>query len=60
MTLGCHLCYFGIMLFWLHWSVALTGKLQGAPILFFFLSSSHFLLFESQLVPDKLQKLMKL
>lgn len=61
-TLGCHLCYFGIMLFWLHWSAALTGKLRGAPMPFFFpflVLSLPPPLPESQLVPDKLQKLMK-
>lgn len=42
-TLGRHLCYFRIMLFWLHWSM--TGKLQGAQILFFFFSSCHLLTF---------------
>lgn len=55
------------LLFWNH---ALLASLERGldwktprsadTYFFFFLSSFHFLLLESQLVPDKLQKLMKL
>lgn len=30
--LGWHLCYFGIMFFWLHWSITLTETLLGARV----------------------------
>lgn len=53
------------LLFWNHALLAslehgLDWKTPRSADTFFFFLSSHFLLFESQLVPDKLQKLMKL